>query len=350
MDSNISLPDAPQKRAFWTKPEGITGLVTVIALLAGGALVLNTFGPVLLAALATGIALTSKTIVLGCLLALAYVLFLVGTNKKVHTLIEYFFKSAMRKITGAFVEIDPIGIMRNFIGDLRQRRNVMAENIRQLSGQFQQVQQKVDENKRNADNALKLAAQAKDKGNQMLMTVNAKQHGRLEQYTIRLEDVLKKMEVLLKMLRKYYEAAGAVVEDLNNEVNIQEDQRKMMFAAYNAMTSAREIIMGEGDKRELFDMAMEAVKDQYGQKLGEIEDFMTVSQSFIDGMDLQNGVFAEDALKKIEAWESKVDSLLLGDDKRQILEAHGASTIPVFNVNSTGSSSTDDYAKLFGKR
>jgi hypothetical protein len=61
-------------------------------------------------------------------------------------------------------------------------------------------------------------------------------------------------------------------------------------------------------------------------------------------------VFAEDALKKIEAWESKVDSLLLGNDKRQILETHGMTTTAPFNANSLGNDASADYAKLFGNK
>jgi hypothetical protein len=340
------MENQPTQRAFWTKPEGITGILTILGIVAAGAFALLTFGPALLAALSMAIALTSKLIVLGALCTVAFLGFLVVTNKRVHTLVSYFFKSAMRKVTQAFVEIDPIGIMRSFVSDLRERKNVMAENIRKLNGQKTTVEEKVRENKRQAEEALKMAQVAKNKGNSALMTVNSKQHGRLTEYTVRLEDVLAKMELLLKMLRKYYEAADAVISDLTNEVNIQEDQRKMMFAAHNAMTAAREIIAGEGDKRELFDLAMESVKDSYGQKLGEIEDFMQMSQSFIDGMDLKNGVFEADALKKIADWEANVDSLLLGDSKRQILESHGTQAIPVFNANTLGAG-TSDYSKLF---
>jgi translation initiation factor 1 (eIF-1/SUI1) len=349
---SLSLPDPgqPTKRAFWSKPEGVTGAITLLACVAAAVVVFNVFGPALLGALTIAIGLVGKAITLGALSVVAFLGFLLVTNKRVHTLVEYFFKSGMRKVTGAFVEIDPIGIMKNFVGDLKDRRAVMADSIKKLNGQLTVVQEKVTDNVRNADQAMKMAAEAKKQGNSAVMSVNSNQYGRLTGYNERLQGVLDKMTVLLKMLRKYYDASGAVIADLTNEVNIQEDQRKMMFSAYSAMTSAREIIMGEGDKRELFDLAMESVKDNYGQKLGEIEDFMTVSQSFIDGVDIQNGVFAEDALKKIEAWESKVDSLLLGNDKRQILETHGMTTTAPFNANSLGNDASADYAKLFGNK
>jgi hypothetical protein len=345
-----TLPDITQpKRAFWSKTEGKWGMGIILLAIAAAVIGLNTIGPAILGALGVAIALTSKSLVLAALAGLGWVTWMVVSNEQVQNLVSFFFKSGVRKLTGIMVEIDPIGIMRNFISSLRDRRETMAKNISALSGQVTTVEQKIIDNQRLADKALAEAAQAKKTGNSMLMTVSSKQNGRLLEYTARLEGIVAKMKVLLQLLRKYYDASGAVIADLNNEVNIQEDQRKMMFSAYSAMTAAKEIIMGEGNRRELFDMAMDNVKDSYGQKLGEIEDFMTMSQSFIDGVDLQNGVFEEEALKKIAAWESKVDSLLIGNDKRQILETAGTSSIPIFNANTMNQGSSD-YATLFGRK
>jgi hypothetical protein len=40
----------------------------------------------------------------------------------------------------------------------------------------------------------------------------------------------------------------------------------------------------------------------------------------VDTLDLQNGVYEAEALKKLQAWEQKADSILLGDSKRLMLE------------------------------
>lgn len=338
------------KKSFWKRPEGITGLITLLGMGVGAIVALNVFGPAILAALALAVAITTKGIVLGALVCAAILLYLVATSKKVHLLVEVGFKMVMRTITGWIIELNPIAIMRGYVDDLKEKRGVMAENIRLLSGQVQTLTNKINEKKGAAEKALKMAAVARDQGNAAQMRVQSNQHGRLSNYTVQLEDVLTKSQFLLKMLRKYYEATGAVIEDLQNEVDIQEDQRKTIFAAYNAMTASREILAGQGDKWEMFNDAMTLVKDQYGMKLGEIDDFMETSKSFIEGMDLENGVFQEDALKKIAEWESKVDSVILGDGKRQAIEqAHTTATMPSFN-NLTVGDAQNEYAKLFGKK
>ena len=50
-----------------------------------------------------------------------------------------------------------------------------------------------------------------------------------------------------------------------------------------------------------------------------MERFMEVSSSFMDSIDLQNGIFEEEGLKMLEKWESEGVSLLLGEEKQSLL-------------------------------
>ena len=45
-----------------------------------------------------------------------------------------------------------------------------------------------------------------------------------------------------------------------------------------------------------------------------------MSASFIDSVDIQNGIYEENALRMIEQWEKTGDSILLGDQKRLLLQ------------------------------
>jgi hypothetical protein len=86
----------------------------------------------------------------------------------------------------------------------------------------------------------------------------------------------------------------------------------------------------------------------YGQRLGEIDDFMDTTKSILEGMDLQNGVYDAAALDKLTVWESNADSLILGDNKRLLLEQQSASPTMTF---STAQPATIDanYDKFFTK-
>ena len=69
----------------------------------------------------------------------------------------------------------------------------------------------------------------------------------------------------------------------------------------------------------MFDQALEAIADDVSQKVGEMEHFMEVSESFMSSIDLQNGVFEEEGMKMLEKWEKEGASLLLGDQKEALL-------------------------------
>jgi len=69
----------------------------------------------------------------------------------------------------------------------------------------------------------------------------------------------------------------------------------------------------------MFDMAMESIADDVAGKVGEMERFMEMSSNFMNSIDLQNGIFEEEGLKMLEKWEQEGVSLLLGNDKQNLL-------------------------------
>ena len=46
---------------------------------------------------------------------------------------------------------------------------------------------------------------------------------------------------------------------------------------------------------------------------------MDMSSSFMDSVDLQNGVFEEEGLKMLEKWENEGVSLILGEEKETLV-------------------------------
>jgi hypothetical protein len=273
-------------------------------------------------------------------------LWMIITNKKFQTLVSYFFKSCMRSLTGWFVEIDPIGIMKSYIEDLQKKRETMREAKDKLNGQIKALETKIADNDKGYTNAMNLASAAKQRENGAQFQVQARQAGRLEKLNKEsFGPLLAKMQLHQRALNKYFEVTGIVIEDLNNEVSAREIERKMILASYSAMKAAAAIINGGTNEKELFDQATEFVAMDYAMKLGEIENFMENSKGFVDGIDVQNGVFESEALKKLEAWENNSDSILFGTGKAQMLEH---STAPVSFGNITQVAGNNEYASLIG--
>lgn len=319
------MNDLQQKtKSFWERPEGTTGMVALG--LGIGGLVLA--GPAILGFLTMLTAIVGQAITLAILGVALFILLNIVFNSKVQTLVRYMFKSAMRKITGLFIEIDPIGIMKNYVSDLTDKRETMAKSRDRLRGQITVLEREIKANNSAYESSMAQAKIAHEKGNTSVFSISSRQAGRLEKLNKEsFEPLLAQMNVHLRALNKYYDVTGVVIEDLNNEVRAREKERKMMFESYSAMKAAKAILQGGTDERQLYDQAMEYVVEDYGMKLGEIESFIENSKGFVDGLDIQNGVYEADALAKLQEWEKSADSVLLGKEKAKMLEMSTATSV-----------------------
>lgn len=345
----MSLPQLPFKsdgsqKSFWERPEGTFGLATIGAMALGAFVFVKLFGDFIIGGLNTAIELTSKGIVLGALAVSAFLLWQIVTSPRVHALVSYGFKLFCRTLTGWIIELDPIGIMRIYIDKLKEKLGVMEQGINELNGQITKITRIINENRAKYDKAMSMATHAQREGMKAQFSLNARKAGRAQETNVRYEDLKAKLEMLLLMLRKYRDAAAVMIEDMTDEVDTREVERKAMQGGYKAMKSARAILAGSDAESQLYDQAMEFAVNDYGMKMGEIENFMETSKSFVEGLDLENGAFDADALEKISAWEAKADSLLLGNAKQQTLQGLGIAPLPVV------ANETPSYTNLINRK
>ncbi|MCW5924441.1 MAG: hypothetical protein KIS77_19135 [Saprospiraceae bacterium] len=299
-------------KSFWERPEGITGTLFLAAIVLGG-------GFLLYQALPTLIALAQNTLYLAGLLAALGALIYVVLDPKMRNLIWYIYKSVMRWITGIFVQIDPIGILKSYIEDLKDNLRKMNGQISNLKGQMYKLNEMIKQNQRTIQSNLGLASKAKETGKEAIMVLQARKAGRLQESNMKLEDLYKRMEVLYRVLTKMYENSEIMLEDLSDQVLVKEQEYKAIKASHSAIRSAQAILSGNSDQKYMYDMALEAMADDVGKKVGEMERFMDMSKNFMDSIDLQNGVFEEEGLAMLEKWEKEGVSMLLGGEKNKIV-------------------------------
>ncbi|UTA69095.1 MULTISPECIES: hypothetical protein [Emticicia] len=318
-------------KSFWERPEGKTGTLFAAGLLLGG-------GYLLYKALPYLITLASNTLYLaGLLIVLAALIYMI-LDPKMRNLIFYIYKSIMRWITGMFIQLDPIGVLKTYIDELRSNLGKMNQQIATLKGQMYNLKTIIENNRKQIQNDLNLASKAKETDKQAMMVLKARKAGRLQESNIKLEDLYKKMEILYRVLTKMYENSEIMLEDIKDQVAVKEQERKAIRTSHSAMRSAMNILNGNKDQRQMFDMAMESIADDVSQKVGEMERFMEMSSNFMDSIDLQNGVFEEEGLKMLEKWEQEGVSLLLGSDKKALI---AGKDVP------TTKHSGNQYDKLF---
>lgn len=295
-------------KSFWQRPEGKTGILGIGLILAGGGFLLYKALPFL-------INLVQNTLHLVLLLmALGAVLYVV-LDPKIRNLVFFMYKSFVRWITGLFIQIDPIGILRTYIDDLKKNLNKMSKQIGIVKGQMRKLKDIMDTNAKSIDNNLKLANKAKENEKKAMMILKSRKAGRLKESNLRLDELYKKLEILYRVLMKMYENSEILVEDIEDQVKVKEQERAAIRASHSAMKSAMNIISGNSDKREMFDRALEAIADDVSMKIGEMEMFMEMSSNFMDSIDLQNGVFEAEGLELLDKWEKESVSLILGSEK-----------------------------------
>lgn len=283
-------------KPFFERPEGKTGTIFGIAVVGGLAYLLYTFLPML-------IILAQNTLYLVLMLAALAAVVYVLVDPKFRNLIWYLYKSIMRFITGLFVQIDPIGIIESYIDDLKDNLKKMGKQISNLRGQMRNLKTQIEQNEQMMKQNMSLANRAKEKGIDNIMILKARKAGRLQESNLKLADLYKKMEVLYKVLCRMYENSEILLEDIQDEVSVRKREREAIRASHSAMRSAMNIISGDKDKRMMFDQAMEAIAEDIGRKVGEMEHFMEISENFMTSIDLQNGIFEEKGLEMLEKWE-----------------------------------------------
>jgi hypothetical protein len=330
-------------KSFWQKPEGKTGMIGLIAMIAGG-------GYLLYKALPFLITLTSNLLYLSfLLLGLGALIYLI-LDPKIRNLVFYIYKSVVRWLTGLFIQIDPIGILRTYLEELGNNLKNMSKQLAIVKGQMQRLKMLMEENKKTIDNNLKLASKAKESAKEAVMILKSRKAGRLQESNLRLDELYKKLELLYRVLLKMYENSEIMMEDIEDQVMVKEQERKAIRASHSAMKSAMNIIAGNSDKREMFDQALEAIADDVSLKIGEMERFMEMSSNFMQSIDLQNGVFEEEGLQLLEKWEKEGVSLILGGEKDLLINKSKSDTDVIDLDQPIGgnvSPHTNQYSDLF---
>jgi phage shock protein A len=290
-------------KSFWKRPEGITGLIFLLAFLAGLGLLLTTFSAVIVPFLST-----TFGIVVAAAVLLSVVFAIV--DPRTRTLISYLYKSAMRRVTGLFVTIDPIGILKSYVEELEGNLQEMRKQIGKIRGQMRHLTTLIETNEAEVKKQLKLAALAKEKGKNQQMILSSRRAARLRESNQKYQVLLTKMEVLNRVLNRMHANSEVLLEDTRDQVDLRIQERKAIRASHGAMTSAMSVINGNPDQRAMFDQAMEAIASDVANKVGEMERMMDLSNDFMASVDLQNGVFADEGLRMLEEWEKKSELLL----------------------------------------
>ena len=264
-------------------------------------------------------ALAKSTVGLVALLGSLSLVVFMALDSRSRNLITYMYKSLMKKITGIFIEMNPMAILKAYVSDLKGNLKKMRKQIGKLRVQMHKLKEMIVKNQRNIKANMDLASKAKKSNQEAQMILKTRKAGRLQESNMKLGDLYKRMEVLYRVLNKMYENSAILTEDIEDQIELKEQEHKAMMASHSAMKSAMTIIKGDTDKRAMFDQALEAIATDVSGKVGEMERFMEMSEDFMNSIDLQNGIFEEKGMEMLEKWERESTSMLLGESKEDLI-------------------------------
>lgn len=326
-----------KRKGFWSRPEGTTGAVFLLAIFGAVGYFIFQNTAAIMSFISTTLGLVAGLAVLGVIIYMAL-------DPKTRALVSYMYQSVMRTVTGWFVTIDPIGILKNYVSDLEKNLRKMSKQIGAIKGQMRKLKTMVTENNSEIENNLAIAKKAKQLNNEKQMVLSTRKAARLKETNAKYVALHKKMSILYRVLTKMYSNSEILLEDTKDQVKVKEQERKAIRASHSAMKSAMSIIKGDPDKRAMFDQAMEHIADDVANKVGEMEQFMEISSEFMDSIDLQNGVFEEKGMQMLEEYEKKSTLLLLGgQESSEMLDLEDMPQIEK-QERSSGSS---DYEGMF---
>lgn len=286
------------KKSFWNRPEGITGMLTIGAIGIAGLYFWGKIVPFLLLMVTNTIYLIIGLLALGGIL---YVLF----DPRWRNLVWFMYQAAMKTITSAFIQMNPIIIMKTYLDHLKDKKAEMWTQIEKLAQQIGVLRRTINTNQTDIERSRLIGKKAMELNNQHETQLAANKIGRLEDSNNKLNNVLIVMEKTLEQLEAMHKNAEFFIIDMESEIKTKENEYKAIKASSNAVKAAKSILNGDKNKKMMYDESLEVLSEDVGKRVGEIEFFMKTSASFIERMDIQNGIYDEEGYRQLEQMNTK---------------------------------------------
>lgn len=330
---DIGLPQLKQlvDKNFWSRPEGKIGR---IALAIGGVLLLGGL-IVSLPAILTYllfIVQTSTQILLHLgFLAATYA---VVTNRWIRALAGSMFRSAVRSAVSIFVNMAPVAVARDFIAYSRKKLasgQEAAKRFKAKMGTHMQVVGKFRATLEEYEALAKSYNRKKQFEEAQAAQVRAE---RTRKRLKALEEIYAKMETLARALDTILKKAKLKVDNTEAELEDQITMFTVAMDAKYAMADVKEAIGATGSTRkEMADMAAARMAIEVAEVVVEIDEMIQLSEDLFSGVDAQEAVISERAMKRFQQWEQESQSSVFAPGEKAALLQDAYDTSKPYDIN-----------------
>jgi hypothetical protein len=322
-------------KSFWSKPEGKPGMVLMAALAAAGAYGLYLALPFL-------ITLTENLILLGVLVGVLVGMIALVMNGTVQTLAKNIFQSICRGIATMYTTIDPIGILRNSLDDMKTAKAELDQTIQKFAGSDNKLQTSIAQKTQlvqtlmaKADELGRRIAAGQFKNNDDLETAKLQketwegQAGLEYQGVQQLQELETQTHDMLDKFRHWSRVSDAKIQRMQIKVDFYAKQREAILEAQKTLGIGIRLLKGDPEQLKLNDMAIEYLTNDAAQTIGEIQEFNKTSEKMLLDYDIENSANARIARQqlmqqmgaKLDASTNKPDAV---SQLEQALAASGA--------------------------
>ena len=351
-------------KSFWSKPEGKPGMI-----LAAAAAIAGAYG--LYLALPFLITLTENLILLGVLVGVLIGGVALVMNGTVQTLAKNIFQSVCRGIATMYTTIDPIGILKNQLDDMKKAKAELDQTIQRFAGSDNNLKTNIA--KKNAEIS-QLMAQSQAAARmlttktdplekeriQLQKETYEQKAGLLMQAVQQLQALENQTHDMLDKFRHWSQVSDAKIDRTAMKVEIFAEQRKMILDAKRTLGVGMRLLKGDPEQLKLVDGAIEFLTEDAARTLGEIQEFNRFSDKMLTDIDIENSANAELARQKFADMSNKLEASAnrpsAVDQLQQALAGATPISIPTTPVvgrgvgaGSTGNVGSGDYNDLFNK-
>jgi len=351
-------------KSFFSRPEGKWfGIPVLLALAAVGIYGFFQALPFLLISF-------TNMIYLGVLGAVLIGMIMLALNPTVQCVVKNMFQSFCRGVAGILVTIDPIGILKNNLDDMKKGKEKLSATIRRMAGSDSKLLRKISDRKEaikqlmaEAQSAERMAAAAKTQLDadrfKMKTTTNQQKAGFLMSGVDQLSQLEVQTKSLLDKFRRWEVATDAKIERTDFQVSYWSDQRETILDAQKALKFADRILKGDPEQLKLVNSAIEFMADDAARTVGEIEDFNRFSEKMLTDFDVENDANATRAKEKFTEFGAKLDAdasrPTAADALQAAINAAPSPTLPNSPILGRGvgvganGTTGSDYNDLFNK-
>ena len=234
----------------------------------------------------------------------------IASDKRARKLVSYGFKSLMRWITSWFTELDPIKILESYVDELDKNFKLLGDNIAKLRTNIAKLKDTININNKEITKSVKLIEEAKRQNRQEVIAVNSNQIGRLKALNQKYGVMVGKMEDLNNVLIKMHSYSSYKLTDTKNEIRMKKQEFSAISSGYSAMRNAQNILEGDYARNERYEAATEALAQDLSVKIAEMDNFMELSSSIFEEMDLQNSIYQAEGMKMFDEITLKGQAIL----------------------------------------